>query len=83
MEKTVAVLSADVVHHLVPAGVAEVHVDIRHTHPLRVEEALEVQPVLHWQKSMSISGSEIRSGLRKRSNRRSYLMGSILVMPRQ
>ena len=30
-----------------------------------------------------ISGSEIRSGLRKRSNSKSYFSGSILVMPRQ
>ena len=34
-------------------------------------------------KSVSISGSDIRSGLRKRSNSRSYFIGSILVMPRQ
>ncbi|CCY64957.1 uncharacterized protein BN467_01693 [Prevotella sp. CAG:1124] len=34
-------------------------------------------------KSVSISGSEIRSGLRNRSNSRSYFMGSIFVMPRQ
>jgi len=30
---------------------------------------------------MSTSGMEIRSGLRKRSKRRSYLIGSIFVMP--
>ncbi len=35
------------------------------------------------QKSMSMSGRLMRSGLRKRSNRRSYSMGSIWVMPRQ
>ena len=43
----VAVLPADILHHLVPAGVAEVHVDVRHAHPLRVQKPLEVQPVLH------------------------------------
>ena len=43
----VAVLAADVVHHLAPAGIAEVHVDIRHADPLRVQKALEVQAVLH------------------------------------
>src|SRR5699024_870298 len=43
----VAVLPADVVHDLVPAGVAEVHVNIRHAHPLGVQEPLEVQAVLH------------------------------------
>ena len=43
----VAVFPADVLHHLVPAGVAEVHVDVRHAHPLRVQKPLEVQPVLH------------------------------------
>ena len=43
----VAVLAADVVHHLAPAGIAEIHVDIRHTHPLRVQEPLKVQAVLH------------------------------------
>ena len=34
-------------------------------------------------KSVSISGSEIRSGFRKRSNSRSYFRGSIFVIPRQ
>ena len=34
-------------------------------------------------KSVSISGSEIRSGLRKRSNSKSYFIGSIFVIPRQ
>ena len=34
-------------------------------------------------KSISISGIDIRSGLRKRSKRSWYLIGSILVMPRQ
>ena len=43
----VAVLSADVVHHLTPAGIAKVHVNIRHTHPLRVQEPLKVQVILH------------------------------------
>ena len=33
--------------------------------------------------SISISGSEIRSGFKKRSNSRSYLMGSMLVICRQ
>ncbi|MPN05745.1 hypothetical protein SDC9_152998 [bioreactor metagenome] len=32
----VSILSAYVVHHLAPAHVAEVHVDIRHADPLRV-----------------------------------------------
>ena len=32
------------------------------------------------QKSMSTSGMEIRSGLRNRSNSRSYCMGSMSVM---
>ena len=41
----VAVLAADIVHHLAPAGIAEVHVDIRHTHPLRVQKSLEVQVI--------------------------------------
>ena len=34
-------------------------------------------------KSTSISGNEIRSGFRKRSNSKSYLMGSTFVIPRQ
>ena len=34
-------------------------------------------------KSVSMSGSDMRSGLRKRSNSRSYFSGLILVMPRQ
>ena len=34
-------------------------------------------------KSISTSGIEIRSGLRKRSKSRSYLIGSILVIPTQ
>ena len=34
-------------------------------------------------KSVSISGSEIRSGFRKRSNSRSYFNGSIFVIPKQ
>ncbi len=41
-----AVLAPDVLHHLVPAVVPEVHVNIRHTHPLRIEEPLKVQAVL-------------------------------------
>ena len=43
----VSVLAADVVHHLAPACVAEVHVDIGHGYPLRVEKPLKVQVVLH------------------------------------
>ena len=43
----IAVLAADVVHHLAPAGITEVHVDIRHGHALRVQEALEIQLILH------------------------------------
>ena len=43
----VAVLAADVVHHLAPAGVSEVHIDIRHGYPLRIQEALKIQMVLH------------------------------------
>ena len=43
----VAVLAADIVHHLAPAGIAEIHVDIRHGHPLRVQEPLKIQAVLH------------------------------------
>ena len=43
----VAVLAADVLHHLAPSGIAEVHVDIRHGHALRVQEALEIQLILH------------------------------------
>ena len=43
----IAILAADIVHHLAPAGVAEVHVDIRHGHPLRVQEPLEIEAVLH------------------------------------
>ena len=34
-------------------------------------------------KSVSISGNEIRSGFRKRSNSKSYFNGSILVIPKQ
>ena len=33
-----------------------------------------------WQKSMSMSGIEMRSGFRKRSKRRSYASGSISVI---
>ena len=43
----VAVFAADIVHHLAPAGVAEVHVDIRHGDTLRVQEPLKIQAVLH------------------------------------
>ena len=42
----VAVLAGDVVDHLVAAGILEVDVDVRHRHPVRVEEALEGQPIL-------------------------------------
>ena len=43
----VAIFFADIFHHLTPPRVAEVHVDIRHRHTLRVQEPLEVQIVLH------------------------------------
>jgi len=43
----IAVLTAHVVHHLTAAGVAEVHIDIGHGHPLRIQKPLEVQIVLH------------------------------------
>ena len=43
----VAILAADIVHHLASAGIAEIHVDIRHGHPLRVQEPLKIQAVLH------------------------------------
>jgi len=42
-----AVLAVDVVDDLPPAAVAEVHVDVGHGHPLGVQEALEVEGVLH------------------------------------
>ena len=42
-----AVLALDVVDDLLPPAGTEVNVDIGHGHPLRVEEPLEVQPVLH------------------------------------
>ena len=42
-----AVLAVDVVDDLAPAAVAEVHIDIGHGDALRVQEALEVQVVLH------------------------------------
>ena len=41
------------------------------------------RPLPSSSKSVSISGKDIRSGFRKRSNSRSYFIGSILVMPRQ
>ena len=41
-----AVLLGDVLDHLAAAVHAEIHVDIRHAHALRIEEALEQQPVL-------------------------------------
>ena len=41
-----SVLPADILHHLAPAGIAEIHVNIRHTDPLRVQEPLKVQAVL-------------------------------------
>ena len=43
----VAVFAADIVHHLAPAGIAEIHVDIRHGDTFRVQEALKIQAVLH------------------------------------
>ena len=43
----VAVLPANVVYHLAPAGVAKVHINIGHGYPLRVEKTLKVQVVLH------------------------------------
>ena len=43
----VAVFAADVVHNLAAARVAEIHVDIGHGHALRVQEALEIEAVLH------------------------------------
>ena len=43
----IAVLTAHVVHHLTAAGVAEVHIDIGHGYPLRIQKPLEVQIVLH------------------------------------
>ena len=42
-----AILAVDVVDDLVPAAIAEVHVDIRHGDTLRVQEAFKVQVVLH------------------------------------
>ena len=41
------VLLRHVADHLVPPVVGEVHVDVRHLLPLRVQEALEHQPVFH------------------------------------
>ena len=38
----VAVLAANVVHHLAPAGVSEVHIDIRHGYPLRIQETFKI-----------------------------------------
>ncbi len=41
------VLALDVLDDLLPAADAEVHVDVGHGDPLRVEESLEVQVILH------------------------------------
>ena len=43
----VTILAADVVHHLAPAGIAEIHVDIRHADPLRIQKPLKVEAVFH------------------------------------
>ena len=44
----IAVLPADVVHHLTPAGVAEVHIDIGHGYPLRVQETARSTDRTSW-----------------------------------
>ena len=43
----------------------------------------KTSPLPSSSKSVSISGNEIRSGFKKRSNSKSYLIGSIFVIPKQ
>ena len=43
----VAVLAAHIIHHFSPAGISEVHIDIGHADPLRVQEPLKIEVVLH------------------------------------
>ena len=43
----IAVFAADIVEHLVAAGVAEIHIDIGHTDALGIQEALKIKAVLH------------------------------------
>ena len=43
----IAVLAADIIHHLAAASIAEVHINIRHADTLRIQEALEIQAVFH------------------------------------
>ena len=43
----IAVLLADIVHHLAAACVAEVHINIGHGHALGVQEALKIEVVGH------------------------------------
>ena len=38
----IAVFPANVIHHFTPAGIAEIHINIGHTHTLGVQEALKV-----------------------------------------
>ena len=41
-----AVFSIYIINHFSPALIAEINVDIRHRHPLRVEKALEIEGIL-------------------------------------
>ena len=43
----IAVLAADIIHHLAASGVTEVHIDIGHADTFRVQETLEIEAVLH------------------------------------
>ena len=64
-----AVLAADVVDDLVPALVLEVHVDVGHRHPVRVEEALEREPVVervHRRDAQRVGDDRARRGSRGR-----------------
>ncbi|RWX48732.1 hypothetical protein VU00_13232, partial [Candidatus Electrothrix marina] len=40
-----AVLAANIVDHLVPPLLAEIHVKVRHGHPLHVQETLKKQTI--------------------------------------
>ena len=52
----VAILFAHVVHHLAPAGVAEVHVDIGHGDAFGVQEPLEVEAIFHGVEVCDVEG---------------------------
>ncbi len=78
--RLLAVLVADVLDHAVAAVLAEIHVEVRHGHPLGVEEAFEQQVVaqrIEVGDAQRIRDQRARAGTAARPHRHAVRLGPV------